>query len=334
MRRGPSRPPARPAHHVLDAVHLAEEVDGGLVNASEVQVDGLVVIDSSGLWVGAPPAIDWSDLSGLPVDFVDGLDADTLADMICEEDQVIRWVGATWDCSDDIDTWRSDEEIQAAVMALPLDLASGSTVGGTEIATGSHTTTLGWSDISGIPTDFADGTDQDTQLSEPEVESYITNDSIDLAAGTTVAGELLATGPGIPSGVIVMWSGSTDEIPEGWALCDGDDGRPNLLNRFIRSIADYVEVPGALGGQDSISLTESQMPAHSHGVADPGHNHSTTRVCASGPTTGLTGVVSASPCGSLGTSSTTTGISIAEAGSGAPIDNRPAFYTLAFIIKL
>ncbi|MCP4104415.1 MAG: tail fiber protein, partial [Desulfobacteraceae bacterium] len=28
---------------------------------------------------------------------------------------------------------------------------------------------------------------------------------------------------GVPSGVIVMWHGSADSIPEGWALCDGKD---------------------------------------------------------------------------------------------------------------
>lgn len=38
---------------------------------------------------------------------------------------------------------------------------------------------------------------------------------------------------GIPSGVIVMWSGSSDNIPEGWFLCNGDNGTPDLRDRFI-----------------------------------------------------------------------------------------------------
>ena len=40
--------------------------------------------------------------------------------------------------------------------------------------------------------------------------------------------------PTIPKGVIVAWSGSGSDIPDGWALCDGNGGRPNLIDRFIR----------------------------------------------------------------------------------------------------
>lgn len=35
----------------------------------------------------------------------------------------------------------------------------------------------------------------------------------------------------LPSGTIVMYSGNT--IPDGWALCDGTNGTPNLVERFI-----------------------------------------------------------------------------------------------------
>ncbi|AWK42265.1 tail fiber protein [Photorhabdus laumondii subsp. laumondii] len=35
----------------------------------------------------------------------------------------------------------------------------------------------------------------------------------------------------LPRGMIVMFSGSS--VPEGWALCDGKDNRPNLIDRFI-----------------------------------------------------------------------------------------------------
>jgi hypothetical protein len=37
----------------------------------------------------------------------------------------------------------------------------------------------------------------------------------------------------IPSGVIVMWSGTIATIPTGWLLCDGTSGTPNLVDRFI-----------------------------------------------------------------------------------------------------
>lgn len=37
----------------------------------------------------------------------------------------------------------------------------------------------------------------------------------------------------IPSGVIVMYHGSTSDIPEDWHLCDGSNGTPNLKDKFV-----------------------------------------------------------------------------------------------------
>ena len=45
----------------------------------------------------------------------------------------------------------------------------------------------------------------------------------------------------IPSGVIVMWSGQTDTIPDGWALCDGTDGTPDLRTRFVLGACGTVD---------------------------------------------------------------------------------------------
>ena len=51
----------------------------------------------------------------------------------------------------------------------------------------------------------------------------------------------------IPAGVIVMWSGATANIPSGWALCDGLEGRPNLLDKFVKGIPDADHDAGATG---------------------------------------------------------------------------------------
>jgi hypothetical protein len=32
-----------------------------------------------------------------------------------------------------------------------------------------------------------------------------------------------------------MFNGASSEIPEGWAICDGTNGTPNLIGRFIKS---------------------------------------------------------------------------------------------------
>jgi hypothetical protein len=72
----------------------------------------------------------------------------------------------------------------------------------------------------------------------------------------------------VPAGTIVMWSGSIDDIPEGWALCDGTAPTPDLRNRFIvgasQSLAYAV---GDTGGQDDVTLAINNMPTHSHNVS-------------------------------------------------------------------
>ncbi len=64
--------------------------------------------------------------------------------------------------------------------------------------------------------------------------------TLDGAAGT--AGQVMVSagagntptwGTGIPSGVIVLWSGSIASIPSGWYLCNGSNGTPDLRNRFV-----------------------------------------------------------------------------------------------------
>ena len=37
----------------------------------------------------------------------------------------------------------------------------------------------------------------------------------------------------LPKGIIVSWYGSIEEIPKGWALCDGNNTTPDLRKRFI-----------------------------------------------------------------------------------------------------
>lgn len=82
----------------------------------------------------------------------------------------------------------------------------------------------------------------------------------------------------LPSGIITMWSGSSDAIPSGWLLCNGSNGTPDLRNRFIVGAGSSYSV-GNTGGSDSVTLTTAQMPSHSHGhslsVASGGaHTHS------------------------------------------------------------
>ena len=70
----------------------------------------------------------------------------------------------------------------------------------------------------------------------------------------------------IPSGIITMWSGASNDIPSGWWLCDGQNGTPDLRNRFIVGAGSSYEV-GNIGGSDTVTLSSSQIPAHTHSVS-------------------------------------------------------------------
>ena len=76
----------------------------------------------------------------------------------------------------------------------------------------------------------------------------------------------------IPSGVIVMWSGSIASIPTGWALCNGSSGTPDLRNRFVVGAGDTYGV-GATGGatsattSDYIEATGSYLYPYSSGYS-------------------------------------------------------------------
>lgn len=99
-----------------------------------------------------------------------------------------------------------------------------------------------------------------------------------------------AYGPGaVPPGGIIMWSGSVDEIPTGYALCNGQsytgsDGAvrptPDLRGRFIVGYdpgdTDYNALEKT-GGEKKHTLSVDELPSHSHTTSSSGsHSHSGT----------------------------------------------------------
>jgi len=78
----------------------------------------------------------------------------------------------------------------------------------------------------------------------------------------------------IPKGTITVWSGSKETIPDGWALCDGKNGTPNLQDKFIMG-AGGSQQPGANGpasththnvAPPSVAFTSTTNGNHSHGM--------------------------------------------------------------------
>ena len=68
-------------------------------------------------------------------------------------------------------------------------------------------------------------------------------------------------------GFIQDFYGNVNTIPRGWYICDGTNGTPDLRGMFIVGYdprdSEYNQV-GKNGGLKSVTLTEGQMPSHSH----------------------------------------------------------------------
>lgn len=141
----------------------------------------------------------------------------------------------------------------------------------------------------------------------------------------------------VPPGVICMWSGSSVSIPEGWALCDGENGTPDMRGRFVVGAGGSYD-PGDTGGANSVQLTEAQMPSHSHSGSTNttgSHSHSITRVTGSVSSgnyslSGSAGALSYS--GSAGNHSHS--ITTNTKGGNQSHENRPPYYALAYIMRL
>lgn len=147
----------------------------------------------------------------------------------------------------------------------------------------------------------------------------------------------------IPSGTITIWSGSISNIPAGWVLCDGNNGTPNLQDKFVVGAGTAYAV-GATGGADSVALATGEMPSHDHGDTNSagGHSHpyDATTVTdnltnAAADSTGIDVVDYTSTSTTSKTSGSVSGHThgIPLEGSGNAHENRPPFHALAYIMK-
>ena len=122
----------------------------------------------------------------------------------------------------------------------------------------------------------------------------------------------------IPVGGILAWT--SDTVPEGWAMCDGTNGTPDLRARFVVG-ADANRASGTTGGEESVTLALGQIPDHQHDYSVPAgassrrHDYGTARAYWGTYTYDENRLMSAS-------------------GDGQPHENRPPFYALYFIMRI
>lgn len=167
-----------------------------------------------------------------------------------------------------------------------------------------------------------------------------------------------------------MWHGLLVNIPDGFALCDGQNGTPDLRGRFIKGAAAGVD-PGSTGGSaththdDHAALTHSgtavadhashthtytQVPNHVHGYTDlrgattggattnfggvtagADTSSAASPVKTANPDGGVAQGTTAGPGATLTHSVTQPSQHSAQSHSSA--SNEPAFYTVAYIMK-
>ncbi len=177
----------------------------------------------------------------------------------------------------------------------------------------------------------------------------------------------------VPTGGIIMWSGTT--LPAGWGLCDGSIyagatttiTSPDLRGRFIVAAGTNTAPAlgdinpnytlGMIGGENTHTLTTAQIPKHNHALNADGstisagggaHGHSVyapSGMGNSGKIGGNNGNTANTSGQTLFTStgdthSHSTGDFSGNTGDGTSAglnnqahENRPPYYALAFIIK-
>ena len=69
----------------------------------------------------------------------------------------------------------------------------------------------------------------------------------------------------LPKGTILAWY--NELVPDGWRICDGQQGTPNLINRFPFGIGGSIKL-GNSGGIQNVKLEQKHLPSHNHSYED------------------------------------------------------------------
>lgn len=170
---------------------------------------------------------------------------------------------------------------------------------------------------------------------------------------------LLSTpAPSLPIGAMIAYAGLIADIPTGWALCDGENGTPDLRNKFVMA-CDHAD-NGLEGGSHTVTpsgsvsvsasvhnhtLSQSQMPSHQHlnslrdndggyhagyGYQQSSGNHVYWSHGIHNTIHGVRHYVS----GAGGSGAHSHGISASGSLNANSQDNRPAYYQTAYIMRV
>lgn len=150
----------------------------------------------------------------------------------------------------------------------------------------------------------------------------------------------------LPVGSIIMFNGLSSEIPDGWHICDGTEGTPNLTGKFIKA----SNTSGETGGKSTIQILEENMPRHTHTfvgnqvtTSEAGvHTHTirgkygksdnaSDRSCLE--TGSETDFITTSQSGAHTHTIDMSATQLSYQGGGKPIEFEPLYYSLIYIMK-
>lgn len=104
---------------------------------------------------------------------------------------------------------------------------------------------------------------QDIKQKPCRVNVYYGDESIPRATLSFNRYSVSQSESSIPKGTILPWYGKPSDIPDGFALCDGTKGTPDLRNRFLVGAGSNYAL-GDTGGEDQVTLTGTQIGNHYH----------------------------------------------------------------------
>jgi hypothetical protein len=169
---------------------------------------------------------------------------------------------------------------------------------------------------------------------------FILKDSSDVTIQTYdnlygILGVIPAVAPSsVPTGCIILWSGSIGSIPAGFVLCNGLNSTPDLRDRFVVGAGSSYAVDGTGGSANAIVVSHTHTATSV--VTDPGHTHSYQAFIDGSLGHGGGATTNDFPA-SLTTGSNTTGITVAttvaSTGTSATNANLPPYYALCYIMK-
>lgn len=135
---------------------------------------------------------------------------------------------------------------------------------------------------------------------------------------------------GIPANIVIIWSGAIIDIPEGWLLCNGQNGTPNLKNRFVVGSGSKYILEETGGSANSLNIAHTHSDATTSSA--PNHVHANTVFIPANPNANANGTTFLSALGTSGNGSHAHSFNTTNAGQSGIGRNMPPYLALAYIM--